>query len=104
MSTAQVVRAIPRDVQFEPVRDFIIHVDFLRLGPNARIHVEVPVHFKNHDQSPGIKKGGVLNIVRHEIDLYCPADFIPDEIMVDLDRPRNRRRRSISQRSSCRRT
>ena len=80
----QVVRAIPRDVQFESVRDFIVHVDFLRLGPNARIHVEVPVHFKNHDQSPGIKKGGVLNIVRHEIDLYCPADFIPDDIMVDL--------------------
>src|SRR3954468_18111154 len=67
-----VIRAIPRDVQFEPVRDFISHVDFLRLGPNARIHVQVPVHFRNQDQSPGIKKGGVLNIVRHEIDLYCP--------------------------------
>ena len=79
-----VVRAIPRDIQFEPVRDFINHVDFLRLGKNARIHVEVPVHFKNHMDSPGIKKGGVLNIVRHEIDLYCPADFIPDEIMIDL--------------------
>jgi large subunit ribosomal protein L25 len=79
-----VVRAIPRDIQFEPVRDFISHVDFLRLGKNARIHVEVPVHFKNHADSPGIKKGGVLNIVRHEIDLYCPADFIPDEILIDL--------------------
>ncbi|MFL5260719.1 MAG: 50S ribosomal protein L25/general stress protein Ctc [Hyphomicrobiales bacterium] len=79
-----VVRAIPRDIQFEPVRDFITHVDFLRLGPNARIHVEVPVHFRNHDQSPGIKKGGVLNIVRHEIDLYCPADFIPETIEIDL--------------------
>jgi large subunit ribosomal protein L25 len=79
-----VVRAIPRDVQFEPVRDFISHVDFLRLGKNARIHVEVPVHFKNHLDSPGLKKGGVLNIVRHEIDLYCPADFIPDEILIDL--------------------
>jgi large subunit ribosomal protein L25 len=78
------VRAIPRDVQFEPVRDFISHVDFLRLGKGARIHVEVPVHFKNHVDSPGIKKGGVLNIVRHEIDLYCPADFIPDEILIDL--------------------
>ena len=77
-------RAIPRDVQFESVRDFIAHVDFLRLGPGARIHVEVPVHFRNHEQSPGIKKGGVLNIVRHEIDLYCPADFIPEEIMIDL--------------------
>jgi large subunit ribosomal protein L25 len=79
-----VVRAIPRDVQFEPVRDFLSHVDFLRLGKNARIHVEVPVHFKNHADSPGIKKGGVLNIVRHEIDLYCPADLIPDEILIDL--------------------
>jgi large subunit ribosomal protein L25 len=79
-----VVRAIPRDVQFEPVRDFISHVDFLRLGKNARIHVEVPVHFKNHLDSPGLKKGGVLNIVRHEIDLYCPADFIPEEILIDL--------------------
>jgi large subunit ribosomal protein L25 len=79
-----VVRAIPRDIQFEPVRDFISHVDFLRLGKGARIHVEVPVHFKNHIESPGIKKGGVLNIVRHEIDLYCPADFIPDEILIDL--------------------
>ncbi|CAN5309978.1 hypothetical protein BH10PSE7_BH10PSE7_20980 [soil metagenome] len=80
----ETVRAIPRDVQFEPVRDFIIHVDFLRLGKGARIHVEVPVHFKNQELSPGIKKGGVLNIVRHEIDLYCPADNIPDEIMIDL--------------------
>src|SRR5262245_52766323 len=79
-----VVRAIPRDIQFEPVRDFISHVDFLRLGKNARIHVEVPVHFKNHVDSPGIQKGGVLNIVRHEIDVYCPADSIPDEIMIDL--------------------
>lgn len=79
-----VVRAIPRDVQFEPVRDFITHVDFLRLGKGARIHVEVPVHFKNHLESPGIKKGGVLNIVSHEIELYCPADSIPDEIVIDL--------------------
>jgi large subunit ribosomal protein L25 len=80
----QTVRAIPRDVQFEPVRDFIVHVDFLRLGANARIAVEVPVHFKNQDICPGIKKGGVLNIVSHEIELYCPADFIPDDIIIDL--------------------
>ena len=78
------VRAIPRDIQFEPVRDFITHVDFLRLGKNARIAVAVPVHFKNQEASPGIKKGGVLNIVSHEIDLYCPADFIPDDIVIDL--------------------
>src|SRR4051812_14985044 len=65
----EVVRAIARDVQFEPVRDFIMHVDFLRLGKGARIHVEVPVHFKNQEASPGLKKGGVLNIVRHTVDL-----------------------------------
>lgn len=80
----QTVRAIPRDVQFEPVRDFLVHVDFLRLGANARIAVEVPVHFKNHELAPGLKKGGVLNIVRHEIELYCPADLIPDEVLIDL--------------------
>jgi large subunit ribosomal protein L25 len=80
----QTVRAIPRDVQFEPVRDFIVHVDFLRLGKGARIAVDIPVHFKNHELAPGIKAGGVLNIVSHEIALYCSAEFIPDEIMVDL--------------------
>lgn len=78
------VRAIPRDVQFEPVRDFITHVDFLRLGKNARIAVAIPVHFKNQEICPGIKKGGVLNIVSHELELYCPADFIPDDIVIDL--------------------
>lgn len=78
------VRVIPRDIQFEPVRDFIIHVDFLRLGKDARIRVEVPVHFKNHEASPGLKAGGVLNIVRHEIEVFCPADRIPEEFMIDL--------------------
>lgn len=75
---------IPRDIQFEPVRDFIIHVDFLRLGKNATVTVEVPVHFHNHEASPGIKGGGVLNIVRHEVELVCPADHIPEQIDVDL--------------------
>ena len=78
------VRAIPRDVQFEPVRDFVIHVDFLRLGPNARVAVEVPVHFKNQEASPGIKAGGALNIVSHTVSLYCSANLIPDEVTVDL--------------------
>jgi len=80
----QTIRVIPRDVQFEPVRDFIIHVDFLRLGKDARIRVEVPVHFRNHEASPGLKAGGVLNIVRHEIEFFCPADSIPEEVVVDL--------------------
>ena len=80
----QTVRAIPRDVQFEPVRDFIVHVDFLRLGKDARIAVDIPVGFKNHEASPGLKAGGALNIVSHTLALYCPADFIPDDIVVDL--------------------
>ncbi|MDO9127666.1 50S ribosomal protein L25/general stress protein Ctc [Parvibaculum sp.] len=77
-------RVIPRDVQFEPVRDFIIHVDFLRLGRNATVTVDVPVHFHNHEASPGIKAGGVLNIVRHEVELVCPADAIPEQLDIDL--------------------
>jgi large subunit ribosomal protein L25 len=80
----ETMRVIPRDIQFEPVRDFIIHVDFLRLGRDARIRVEVPVHFRNHEASPGLKAGGVLNIVRHEIEFLCPADNIPEEVVIDL--------------------
>ncbi|MEN6542984.1 50S ribosomal protein L25/general stress protein Ctc [Parvibaculum sp.] len=75
---------IPRDVQREPVRDFLIHVDFLRVGKNASITVEVPVHFVNHEASPGMKAGGVLNIVSHDIELSCPADSIPEAIEIDL--------------------
>ena len=78
------VRTIPRAVQFDPVRDFIIHADFLRLGTGARITVEVMVQFRNAEASPGIKRGGVLNVVRHEVELSCPADSIPEEIVVDL--------------------
>jgi large subunit ribosomal protein L25 len=78
------VRAIPRDIQFEPVRDFIVHVDFLRLGKASRIAVDIPVHFKGQELSPGIKAGGSLNIVSHSLSLYCSADFIPDDITVDV--------------------
>ena len=78
------VRAIPRDIQFDPVKGEVIHVDFLRLGAGQRISVAVPVHFSNHEASPGLKRGGVLNIVRHEIELYCPADAIPEQIEIDL--------------------
>ena len=80
----KVLRAIPRDVQFDPVKDRIIHVDFLRLGKDARIAVDIQVHFKNQEASPGIKAGGVLNVISHTVSLYCPADFIPDEVVVDL--------------------
>ena len=78
------IRAIPRDVQFDPVKDRITHVDFLRLGKDARIAVDIQVHFKNQEASPALKAGAVLNVVSHTVSLYCPADFIPDEIIVDL--------------------
>ncbi len=78
------VRAIPRDVQFDPVRDFLMHIDFLRLGKGARIAVSVQCDFINEEESPGIKRGGVLNVVRYEIEVYCPADAIPEEFTVDL--------------------
>lgn len=77
-------RVIPRDVQFDPVRDFPVHVDFLRLGKGARIDVELPVQFINEEESPGLKRGGVLNIVRFAIEVSCPADAIPDEFEADL--------------------
>jgi large subunit ribosomal protein L25 len=77
-------RVIPREVQLHPVTDVPVHADFMRLVEGARIKLYIPVHFKNQDESPGIKKGGVLNIVRHEIEFYCPADKIPQFIDADL--------------------
>jgi len=77
-------RVIPRDYQLDPVRDFAMHVDFLRVGAGMRLNVEVHVSFINEPASPGLKRGGVLNIVKHTVDLSCPADAIPDEVVVDL--------------------
>ncbi len=77
-------RVIPREVQVDPVRDFPIHVDFMRVSKSSRIDVAVPVHFVNEEASPGLKRGGVLNIVRHEIELSCPADSIPESLTIDL--------------------
>ncbi len=77
-------RVIPRDVQLDPVRDFPVHVDFLRLGKGARITIEVPVQFINEDLSEGLTQGGVLNVVRFAIEVNCPADAIPDSFEVDL--------------------
>jgi large subunit ribosomal protein L25 len=77
-------RVIPRDVQVDPVRDFPIHVDFMRVSKSSRIHVAIPVHFINEEASPGLKRGGVLNVVLHEIDCTCPADAIPESIVIDL--------------------
>ena len=78
------IRVLPRDYQLEPVRDFLVHVDFLRVGRDSRVAVEVPVHFVNEEASPGLKRGGVLNIVRHTVELECPADSIPESITFDL--------------------
>ncbi len=77
-------RVIPRDYQLDPVKDFPIHVDFLRVGAGTSLHVEVHVHFINEEASPGLKRGGVLNIVRHTVELSCPADAIHEEVTVDL--------------------
>jgi large subunit ribosomal protein L25 len=79
-------RVIPRQVQLDPVSDRPVHVDFLRLADGASVRIEIPVHFKGQGESPGIKKGGVLNIVRHEIEMICPADHIPNEIVIDISK------------------
>ncbi|WP_126174996.1 50S ribosomal protein L25/general stress protein Ctc [Tsuneonella rigui] len=78
------VRTLPKDVAFDPVTDRPIHVDFLRLAKDAKIHVAVPVLFINEEASPGLKKGGVLNVVRHELELVCDSDKIPDDIQIDV--------------------
>ncbi len=78
------VRVIPRDYQRDPVSDFPLHVDFLRITAGSMLTVEIPVHFINELASPGLKRGGVLNIVRHAIEVICPADAIPTEIVFDL--------------------
>jgi len=75
---------IPRDVQVDPVKDKPIHVDFLRIGKEGVIRVQVPVRFVNQGLSPGLKRGGVLNIVRHDIEVTCPYDRIPPHFEVDL--------------------
>ena len=77
-------RTLPRDVQFHPVSDRPIHIDFLRLAAGATITVEVPVHFTDEEKSPGMKRGGTLNIVRHEVELNCPSDAIPDQLDFSL--------------------
>jgi large subunit ribosomal protein L25 len=77
-------RVLPRDLQLDPVKDHIIHVDFLRVTRGSTIAVEVSVDFLNEETCPGLKRGGTLNIVRHEVELNCPADAIPESIQIDL--------------------
>lgn len=77
-------RTLPKDVQFHPVTDRPLHVDFLRIGEHSTVRVNVPVRFENEEASPGLKRGGVLNVVRHELELVCDAAEIPDEVVIDL--------------------
>jgi large subunit ribosomal protein L25 len=78
------IKVLPKDFQLDPVRDFTMHVDFLRVSGNTHVVVEVPVHFVNEEKSPGIKAGGVLNIVRHAVELHALAGDIPEFITADL--------------------
>ena len=77
-------RTLPKDVAFDPVSDRALHVDFFRLAKGAKVQVNIPVVFVNEEESPGLKRGGVLNVVRFELDLMCDADKIPDQIEIDV--------------------
>lgn len=77
-------RVIPKDYQLDPVKDFPLHVDFLRVSATSRLNVQVAVHFANEEQSPGLKRGGTLNVVHHTVELSCPPDAIPEFLTVDL--------------------
>ena len=81
----KVQRALARDIQLHPVTDRPEHVDFMRVGATTRIRVGIPVKFVNQDKSPGLKRGGVLNVVRHTIEVYCRVDNIPHSFSIDLD-------------------
>ena len=78
------IRVLPKDFQRDPVRDFTMHVDFLRISKNTIVTVEVPVQFANEEESPGLKRGGVLNVVRYTIEVNCPADSIPEFFTADM--------------------
>ena len=77
-------RVLPRDLQQHPVSDRALHVDFLRVSATSELTVEVPVEFINDEASPGLRRGGVLNVVRHDVEVYCLADNIPEKITIDL--------------------
>mgnify|MGYP006107029967 FL=1 len=76
---------LPREITYNVISDEPTHIDFLRVVPGVRIRIEVPVQFINHEKSPGLKKGGVLNVVRRNIELKCPSEKIPESIVIDLD-------------------
>jgi large subunit ribosomal protein L25 len=77
-------RVLPRDYQLDVVTDWPVHVDFLRLTPGSRVRIGVPVHVENREASPGVKKGGTVNLVLHTVEVFAPADNIPESITVDL--------------------
>ncbi|MCD2173711.1 50S ribosomal protein L25/general stress protein Ctc [Rhizobium sp. C4] len=79
------ISVLPKDYQLDPVRDFTLHVDFLRVSGDTQVVVAVPVHFVNQEKSPGLKIGGTLNVVRHEVEFHCPANAIPEFITADLE-------------------
>ncbi|MGZ2411538.1 large subunit ribosomal protein L25 [Sphingomonas sp. F9_3S_D5_B_2] len=81
----KVHRTLPKAVDFHPVSSRPIHVDFLRIGEHTKVTVNVPVRFDNEDASPGLKRGGVLNVVQHELELHCDAASIPEEIHISLE-------------------
>ena len=76
---------LPREITYSVISDEPTHIDFLRIVPGVKIRIEVPVQFINHETSPGLKRGGVLNIVRRKIELKCPSEKIPESIIIDLD-------------------
>ena len=76
---------LPREIKYHVISDEPIHVDFLRVVPGVKIRIEVPVQFINHEKSPGLKRGGVLNIVRRKVELKCPSEKIPESLVIDLD-------------------
>ncbi len=76
---------LPREIKYDIISDEPIHVDFLRIVPGLKVRIEVPVNFINHEKSPGLKKGGVLNIVRRKVELKCPSEKIPENLVIDLD-------------------
>ncbi len=76
---------LPREIKYHIISDEPIHVDFLRVIPGVKIRIEVPVKFINHEKSPGLKRGGVLNIVRRKVELRCPSEKIPENLVIDLD-------------------
>ena len=76
---------LPREIKYHVISDEPIHVDFLRVVPGVKIRIEVPVQFINHEKSPGLKRGGVLNIVRRKVELRCPSEKIPENLVIDLD-------------------